>query len=482
MSKGRAIHSPAPADGGPPLAVSMPVQERAAAPPECAVPHAPERLLARTLGLAWPAIVEQLLNMMVGLVNVYLVGHLGATALAAVGLGDQVVMLFSVLFSAVAVGTTAIVARHVGAEERPLADLVGSQSILLAVAMGGMSALGTALLAEPLLWLLGAAPDVVAAGATYLRIVSATMLLMSVLFVGNAALRGAGDTLTPMLVMLGINGVNVVVAYALVNGAAGLPRLGVAGSAVGAATARGLGGLVVVLLLLRRNAAVRLLPRFLWRPVGHHLLRVLAVGLPTAAEQFSLRLAQLLFASLVARLGTAAYAGHQVALTLSSLSYMPGWGFSVASTTMVGQELGAQRPEGAEQSALLASRLNTFVMAAMGALLFLGARPLAAAFTNDPEVVRQATIAIRVSAIGQPLLGISFVLAGALRGAGDTRPVLYITTIALWLVRLPLAYLLTTTVSLGLVGVWTAANLDWLVRSGLLWLWFRRGRWKAISV
>ncbi|MGQ9595088.1 MAG: MATE family efflux transporter, partial [Anaerolineae bacterium] len=235
-------------------------------------------------------------------------------------------------------------------------------------------------------------------------------------------------------------------------------------------------------LLLRRDAAVRLLPRFLWRPVGHHLLRVLTIGLPTAAEQFSLRLAQLLFASLVAHLGTAAYAGHQVTLTLTSLSYMPGWGFSVASTTIVGQELGARRPEGAERSALLASRLNTFVMATMGALLFLGARALATAFTNDPGVVQQATLAIQVAAIGQPLLGISFVLAGALRGAGDTRAVLYITTIALWLVRLPLAYLLTAVVSLGLVGVWTAANLDWLVRSGLLWLWFRRGRWKTISV
>ncbi|MGQ9458174.1 MAG: MATE family efflux transporter [Anaerolineae bacterium] len=478
MSKGCAAHNVAPCAEGTSLALpeAVPAREQAA------VPQAPERLLARTLALAWPAIVEQLLNMTVGLVNTYLVGHLGATALAAVGLGDQVVMLFSVLFSAVAVGTTAIVARHVGAGERHLADVVGSQSILLAVGMGSLSALAVGLLAEPLLWVLGAAPDVVAAGAVYLRIVAVTMVLTSVMFVGNAALRGAGDTLTPMLLMLGINGVNVVVAYVLVNGAAGLPRLGVAGSAVGAATARGLGGLVAVLLLLRRDAAVRLLPRFLWRPVGHHLLRVLTIGLPTAAEQFSLRLAQLLFASLVAHLGTAAYAGHQVTLTLTSLSYMPGWGFSVASTTIVGQELGARRPEGAERSALLASRLNTFVMATMGALLFLGARALATAFTNDPGVVQQATLAIQVAAIGQPLLGISFVLAGALRGAGDTRAVLYITTIALWLVRLPLAYLLTAVVSLGLVGVWTAANLDWLVRSGLLWLWFRRGRWKTISV
>lgn len=478
MNKGCAAHNVAPCDEGTSLALpeAVPVQEQAA------IPQAPEQLLARTLALAWPAIVEQLLNMMVGLVNTYLVGHLGATALAAVGLGDQVVMLFSVLFSAVAMGTTAIVARHVGAGERHLADVVGSQSILLGVGMGSLSALAVGFLAEPFLRLLGAAPDVVAVGAVYLRIVAMAMALTSVMFVGNAALRGAGDTLTPMLLMLGINGINVVVAYALVNGAAGLPRFGVAGSAVGAATARGLGGLVAVLLLLRRDAAVRLLPRFLWRPVGHHLLRVLTIGLPTAAEQFSLRLAQLLFASLVAHLGTAAYAGHQVTLTLTSLSYMPGWGFSVASTTMVGQELGARRPEGAERSALLASRLNTFVMATMGALLFLGARALATAFTNDPSVVQQATLAIQVAAIGQPLLGISFVLAGALRGAGDTRAVLYITTISLWLVRLPLAYLLTAVVSLGLVGVWTAANLDWLVRSGLLWLWFRRGRWKTISV
>ncbi|MBC7223510.1 MAG: MATE family efflux transporter [Anaerolineae bacterium] len=473
-----------PCEGATSSAVCPPLPEAHEAPPQpreaTQIPSG--RLLARTLDLAWPAIVEQLLNMTVGLVNTYLVGHLGATALAAVGLGDQVVTLFSILFSSVAVGATAVVARHVGAEERHVADVVGSQSILLAVGMGAVSALAAGLLAGPLLRLLGAAPDVVAAGAVYLRIIAGTMLLMSVMFVGNAVLRGAGDTRTPMLVMLGVNGVNIVVAYALVNGVGGLPRLGVAGSAIGAATARGLGGVAVVAILLRRRAAVRLVPRYVARPVAHHLRRILAVGLPAGAEQLSLRIALLIFASLVTRLGTVAYAGHQVALMLMSLSYMPGWGFSVASTTLVGQALGAGRPDEAERSALLSTMMNVLVMAAIGFLLFLGARPAAAIFTNEPAIIQQAVLALRTFAFAQPFLGIGFVLAGALRGAGDTRSVLFLTSVPLWLVRLPLAYLLGMAMGLGLVGIWAAADADWLLRSGLLWWRFRRGRWKTLAV
>jgi len=463
-------------------AASRPQTQTKAAERADATPTPEDGLTGRILTLAWPAIMEQLLGMTVGLVNTYLVGHLGASSLAAVGLGSQVFMIFMVLFAAVGVGTTALVARHIGAGEQKKANLITSQSILMAVGVGVVSSVGTLVLAGPALKLLGAAPDVQALGMVYLRIVALTMLLMTVLFVGNAALRGAGDTRTPMLVMSGINLINVVVAYSLINGVGSLPRMGVAGAAIGTAIAQGVGGLAVLILLLRPRSAVRLVPRDFFRLEPRQIRRILSIGLPAGGEQLLMRIAQFSFAALITRLGTATFAAHQIGMMVMSLSYMPGWGFSVASTTLVGQELGAGRPDRAEAGARLSSRLNTMVMGTIGLLIFLGARPVAALFTADQEVIDLAVIALRAFAFAQPLLATSFVLSGAMRGAGDTRPVLLITAFCIWGIRLPLGYLLAVVANLGLLGVWLAVDVDWIVRATLLYRRFRSGRWKTLSV
>lgn len=482
MKKGCIASSPSPGQARATAGTAPRVPARGATTLPATSSADGVKLSGRILSLAWPAIVEQLLNMAVGLVNTYLVGHLGATPLAAVGLGDQVVVIFAVLFSAVAVGSTALVARHMGAEEQGMADLIASQSVLLGVAMGIVSSVATFVLSGPILKALGAAPDVQVQGAIYLHIVSTTLFLMAVMFVGNAVLRGAGDTRTPMLVMFGINLINIAVAYSLVNGVAGLPRMGVAGSAIGAAAARGVGGLTLVALLLRRGSAVRLLPRQFLRLEVQQIRRILSIGLPAGAEQLLLRVAQLSFAGLVTQLGTATYAAHQIGMMAMSLAYMPGWGFSVAATTLVGQELGAGRPQRAEKSAILCSRIGTVAAVALGLVLFLWAKPAAALFTTDQEVIGLAVVAMRAFALAQPLLSTSFVLAGSLRGAGETRSVLIISTSCLWGVRLPLGYLLGLVANLGLLGIWIAVDVDWVVRTTLLHRRFRTGHWKTLSI
>ena len=433
----------------------------------------------RVLTLAWPAVLEQLLNMSVGLADTYIVGHLGAASLAAVGLSVQLLNLFWALFSAIGVGSTALVARRIGAREPEAASDVARQSILLALVIGVFVAAILWLGAPLFLDWLGAAPDVIQLGTAYLRAVASTVYMLSILFIGSAILRGAGDTRTPMLVMLVINVVNIVVAYTLAYGVGPLPRLGVLGSGIGAASARGLGGLLMLALLVRGRGPVKIgykIPRPDLKTIG----QILRVGLPAAAEQLLMRFGQLLLATFITGLGTVAYAAHQVAINALSVAYMPGFGFALAATTLVGQELGARRPERASQSAYEALRMVVSVMAIMGGLVSIFSAQVMGVFTSDPAVIAAGVPALRIAGFAMPFLGIGFTLAGSLRGAGDTTSVLVIYGSCIWVVRVANAYWLGP--RLGLTGIWIAVGVDFIARAVLLALRFRSGKWKLVEV
>ncbi len=433
----------------------------------------------RVLSLALPAVGEQTLNMAVGLADTFMVGHLGAAAVTAVGLSNQAVMLVTTFFAATATGVTALVARHVGAREPDPANTITHQGYLLGALFGVLALAFGLSLSRPTMIVLQAPPEVIADGATYLSIVALSFPLAAWLFIGNAALRGSGDTRTPMLVMLVVNVVNIVVAYAAIYGVGPLPALGVAGSALGAAVGRGMGGLLVTGLLARGHSGLRLRGRRLL-PDLRQIKRIANIGLPAGAEQLLMRGAQTTFAATVATLGATAFAAHQIALQAESLSYMPGFGFAMAATTLVGQGLGARDPDRARADGRLAQWLAVGVMACMGVIFFLFPAQIIGIFITDPQVIRLGVWPLRLVAFSQPVLATSMVLGGALRGAGDTRTTLFITGGGLWLVRLPLAWLLTP--RFGLIGAWIAMIADLHVRGTLAWLRFRSNHWTRLKV
>lgn len=433
----------------------------------------------RVLTLALPAVGEQMLNMAVGLADTFMVGHLGAASVAAVGLSNQAVMLVTTFFAATATGVTALIARHIGAREGEEANVIVHQGYLLGALFGLLAVVFGLTLNLPTMRLLQAPADVVGPGATYLSIVALTFPLAAWMFVGNAALRGAGDTRTPMLVMLAVNVVNICVAYAAIYGVGPLPAMGVAGSAIGAATARGAGGLLVTAFLLRGRSGLRLYPRRLIPNVAQ-IRRIANIGLPAGAEQLLMRGAQTTFAATVAGLGTQAFAAHQIALQAESLSYMPGFGFAIAATTLVGQGLGARDPRRARADGRLAQWSAAAVMFCMGIIFFLFPAQIIGIFIDDPHVIELGIWPLRLVAFSQPMLATSMVLGGALRGAGDTRTTLLITGGGLWLARLPLAWLLAP--RFGLIGAWVAMNVDLNVRGALVWLRFRGDHWTRIKV
>jgi putative MATE family efflux protein len=450
-------------------------QDRAAAE------RAQGEVRSQVLNLALPAVGEQLLNMLVGVVDTFLVGHLGAASLAGVGLANQIVMLSTVFFAAVATGTTALVARHTGAGEPKMANRIMHQSFLLGVSLALPLIVLLVAGASVAVRLMGAQADVLPLGTTYLRIVAPTMLAGALMFIGNASLRGAGDTRTPMNVMAVVNVINIAVAYTLINGLGPFPSLGVAGSAWGAALGRTAGCLLVLFILARGKAGLHFsLPAF--RPDTIQIKRIVNVSLPAGMETLSMRLGQTLFAATVASLGTAAYAAHQVVMTSESISFMPGFGFGVASATLTGQWLGAKNPRRAEQSVRAAWRLAVMVMSGMGVLFFLFPGMFMRIFTNDPEVIAQGILPLRLIAFSQPLLATMMVLSSALRGAGDTRTPFVVTTLGIWGVRLPLATVLVRMTSIGLPAAWFTMVVDLTMRGIFFANRFRAGKWKTLRV
>ncbi len=439
----------------------------------------PASVRRRVLSLAWPAVIEQLLNMSVGLADTYIVGHLGAAQLAAVGLSMQTLAVFWAVFGAIGVGSTALVARHVGAGEIQEANRVAQQSVLLALLTGAVAAVFLWLGAPLFLTWLGAEPEVVTLGTQYLRAVAATIFMNSVLFVASAVLRGSGDTRTPMLVMLVVNGVNILVAYVLANGVSPFPALGVLGTGIGAASARGLGGLIMLAALVKGRGLIKV-GLTLARPDSSVIGRILRIGLPTAGEQLLMRFGQVTVTTFITGLGTVAYAAHLVAMNSLSVAYMPGWGFALAATTLVGQELGAQRPDRASQSGYEAARMVAIIMTVMGFAVSLMSTQVMGIFTSDPAVIQAGAPALRIAGLAIPLVGLSFTFAGGLRGAGDTTSVLVILGASIWAVRVFNAWWLSG--MFGLVGVWVAIGLDFAVRAMAMWVRFRSGRWKLIQV
>ncbi len=444
-----------------------------------------QRLGASVVQLAWPVVVQQVSFSAVQLVDTYLVGHLGEDALAGLRLGGQVYWFCLAGMSAVSTGTIAVVARAVGARQMARADTTVRTALSLAALWGILLAFGLWFLSHWSLGMLGAEPEARRLGTEYLQASAIGMVFWPILYAVNSALQAAGDTRTPMAIGLGINLVNVVVAYVLVNGSGPFPRLEVVGSGAGFTAAAIVGAAMGLAILLSGRRALR------WRPLGGRPLdareawRILRVGVPTGLEQAQFNIAFMLYTRIVASMGTTAVAAHGVTLAIQGLAFNAGFGISVATSALVGQGLGARRPDLSERATYLAARYALAVTTLVAAVLAVFGKQITAAFVageGAEEVADLGGKLMLIFALAMPGLGINLAFGGALRGAGDTRWVLAIVAFCNWVVRLVPAYLLAIVAGLGVPGAWVAAVLDINSRALLLWLRFRRGRWKQMRL
>jgi putative MATE family efflux protein len=441
-----------------------------------------ERQIGRmVLRIAWPAIVENALHTLLGIVDTILVARLGTEAVAGVGAGVQWIFLFFSILFGLSTGGVVLVARAAGAGDEAAASRAARQSLLLGGVLGLLFTLLCQLFAEPALRVLGAEPGVIAIGTSFLRIASYSGLLMAIGVVAGAVLRAVGDTRTPMVSTAAANLVNALVAYWLIFGGLGVPALGADGSAWGLVAARLVAGVWLIWALARRARGLTIGGRG-WRPDLDVLRRIVRFGSPSMLEQVLLMTSFMVYAWLAIELGTAVFAAQRITFNAVLISILPAFGFSIAATTLSGQALGAGRPDLAERTAWVAVRSAALWMAVMGLVFLFAGEPLLRIFTDDPEVLRIGVPSLQVIGAASPLWSVAIVLSGALRGAGDTRFPMWITLITGWLIRVPFGYLFGITLGLGLPGIYVGTFADAVVGS-LLAAWrYRRGAWRSVKV
>ncbi len=447
------------------------------ADPSAAATPAPP--IARTvLRLAGPIAVERLSVSALSAVDALLVGHyVGADGVAAVGIGA---LLFWVPLAGafgLDIATTAVVARDYGAGNTESAVRAMRASLLVAVLWGAAATAMLWLLAEPLLTMMAAEPDVKPFGVDYIRAASLGFPPLMLLYAASGALRGLGNTWLPMLIVIILNIVNALVGFLLISGIVGI-ELEVLASGIGYASGGAVGGLLAMVVLIFGIGPVTYRLDRALHTGRAELRRLLNVGLPSSLEEMQFMLAFIAYSRVVTGLGTVAVAAHIIALRCLELALVPGFSFGAAATSLVSRYLGAGRPDLAERAAHVGRLWSVGTMLVMAALIAAFAPQFVSLFVDDPEVIDTGTKLLRILAIAFPFMGLHASLGGALRGAGDVRYVLGVLTVTAWLVRIPLALLLGVAMGLGAPGAWVGATAENTVRGLLIWRRYRQGGWK----
>lgn len=439
--------------------------------------------------LAWPAVATMLLNTVNSLMDVFFVSHLphAAQALAATGTGGSVLFLLVSLAMGLTVGTTALVARFTGAEDRESAVHATGQSLTLSVIVSFFVCLlfysGRGYLVG---WMLDAnkSPEAARLCVQYLGAALLATMPMFVMNVLMSTFRGLGDTRTPMFITSIVVATHITFNALLINGLFGFPHMGVRGSGTALAISLCVGMVLSLIALLKwspladalRPEHLRLRLEWVWR--------ILRIGIPASIQAVIRTLSMMTFSGVLARTAEheAAIAAMQIGIRAESIAFMPGFGYSVAASTLVGQCLGARDPKRAERCAWAATWQGITVMSVMATLFFLFATPYVRIFSHDPTLLRLGTSYLRVNAFCEPFLALGMVLTGALQGAGDTIRPTYITIFTMWLVRLPLAYWLMFTCNLQAQGAWYAMTITTIIGGLMTAALFASGKWKRIKV
>jgi len=431
--------------------------------------------------ILWPATVESVLQMGVGLVNTGMVGHLSALAIGAVGLSNRATMVSWALFQAISTGATVLVAQAIGAGQRLRARVLAVQ----AVVFGTFSILGLGafffLFAPSVLSVFGPERELLVAGTGYLRLVTWGMPAVGIMTAVGACLRGSGDTRSPMVVASIVNIINVFGNWVLIYGHLGFPAMGITGSAIATILAQWFGAFLALKVLTGRNSPLGLTTKGPWRLNTGELRRILGMGLPAAGESIFWQAAAIILTFYITSFGTKALAAHQLGLNAESLSYMPAAGFSIAATTLIGQAIGAQNFRLARRYSRELSLWATSLTVFTASLLFFLPRQILALLTTDQDVIALGSIYLRLMAIAQVPQQLGGVLSGIIRGSGDTRAPMYIAAAGLWGIRLPLAYLLAFPLQLGITGVWAGMTLDLIIRFILTFIRYSRIPWVAVN-
>lgn len=420
--------------------------------------------------LALPAAVENILHALVGFVDTWMISKIGLIAVTAVGMANNLMMVYLAVFTALGTGTSSLIARSIGAGKKEKTKEFFIQSTVLAILSGAVFGIATLLLGGKVLEIMGAEGEVLREGKLFLYVVGSASVFISLLTSLAAVIRASGDTKRPMIVNTLVNIFNVGIDYILIFGWGFIPPLGVLGTAIGTVISRALGCFFMFQVLKKKGLSLSL--KEIYTNTNYKELIFLSIS--AALERLVMRLGQVLYYSLIAMIGIKTYAAHVIAGNIESFFYMPAYGLSTAAAILMGNCFGRKdKEEGLEYLKSIIG-ISIIIAVISGMILYLFGTKAAFVFTEDLEAVAKITTALRVDAFAQIPLALGIVFTGALQGIGDTKTPLYSTIIGVWGLRVVGIYVMGMVFGMDILGVWLAIAFDLTIRAAILFIRLRK--------
>jgi putative MATE family efflux protein len=450
-------------------------------PPNSPAPLTEGSLLRSLHRLAMPMLIGAVLNNLQSIINLFWVGHLGPHAMAAVAVGGTILMLLFPMLMGLSTGTVALVSRAIGSGQHEEATAAAGQSLMLAAVVGVLTGLIGWHYSDVLVRLLGVEAAVLPDAEAYLRINLLGNITLYLQVIGAAALQGAGDARTPMWAGVIENILNIALDPFLIYGLGPCPKLGVAGAAIASVLSQSVAAVIVVRAMFHERAHLRVAWRD-WRPNLQLSWRILKIGLPGSGQLLTRSVMGAVLMRVVAGCGTAAVAAYGTGLRFHMIVLMPAFALGGAAATLVGQNLGAGKPERARAAAWLATGLDLVFMLAAIFVMMIFAPALMRMFNGDPEVVQIGVSYLRIVSPFYVFAALGIVLGRGLNGAGDTIAPMVCTILSLWGLQVPLAIWLAKVVTPATEGIWWAISAAGVAHGLLIAGWFELGRWKKKKV
>ena len=432
------------------------------------------------LVMALPAIGENVLQMLLGISDTAFLGHYDWRVMTAVGTANQVIFIFQAVLVALSTGSMILVSNSYGAGNRERLNSIAWHAVYLSIGTGIVLSIGS-IFSGGLLSLFFPASDefMLTNGNQYLRIIMAGFPAMSIMIVLGATLRGAGDTKSPLIVAAIANGLNIFLDYGLIYGKFGFPEMGATGAALATVFSRVVGSVIIVFLLFRnKNLALKRIPQ---RFSAWITREVLSLGFPASIENLGFSLGVLVFANILFIAGPQAYAAHRIGIQVESLSFMPAWGMGVAITAMVGIYNGAKERRKSIGSVRQGWIISLAISFLIGMSITVFPDFFISIFTNETAIIEAGRLPVRIIGLFQVVMGTDFAVTGALRGMGDTRFPMKASLTAMWLIRLPVGFVLVKYFNMGLMGAWIGMMLDMTFRTILKFGRFYSGKWEKTA-
>ncbi|MGL1887299.1 MAG: MATE family efflux transporter [Reichenbachiella sp.] len=431
--------------------------------------------------LSVPMVLEMVMESLFAIVDVFFVGKIGVDAVATVGLTESVMMIVYSIAIGLSMAATAVVSRRIGEKDAKRASYAAFQAILIAAVFSILVSIVGIIFAEDILGLMGGSEELISNGFGYTKIMLGSNLCIMLLFLINAIYRGAGDASMAMRSLWIANGLNIVLDPLFIFGFGPVPAFGVEGAAIATTIGRSMGVFYQLFGLFSGSRIIKLtLDSVKIRFQTIKDLLKIAIG---GMGQFLIESASWLFlVRIISEFGSSALAGYTIAFRIIIFTILPSWGMANAAATLVGQNLGAKKPDRAEKSVWITAHVNTGFLFLVSILFFIVAPWFVGFFSEDLEVVDYGATALRIICVGYITFAYGMVISQGFNGAGDTKTPTILNIIFFWFIQIPLAYVLAFTLEMGFVGAIASIAIAFALHAGASVIWFKKGRWKTVEI